>query len=129
MSMDEPEILDPQLLENLRSLQDPGDPDLAIEIISLFLSDSAARLERMRDAATRRDLLVIAELAHQMKGSAGALSAGRLLQISAELEHVARYSTPDAEAIALLITRLERRLDEVRVALGRLGFPPPASRL
>jgi HPt (histidine-containing phosphotransfer) domain-containing protein len=124
MSMDPqgPEVLDPQLLDTLRALQEPGDPDLAHELITLFLRDSGVRLARTRDAVSRGDLPAVAELAHQMKGSAGAVSASRLGDSSAALEQAARRGSPDAATLAALLERLLRDFDDVRAAFARLGF-------
>lgn len=122
MDPQEPEVLDPQLLETLRALQDPSDPDLAHELITLFLRDSAARLAAIREAAGRHDLAAIAELAHQLKGSAGALSASRLQDSASDLEQATRRGTPDATRLATLCGRLAEAFDEVRGALARLGF-------
>jgi HPt (histidine-containing phosphotransfer) domain-containing protein len=125
MSMDpqEPEVLDPQLLDILRELQDPDEPDLAHELITLFLRDSTSRVARMRDAAARGDLPAVAELAHQMKGSAGAVSAARLGECASALEQAVRYDTPDAARLADRVDRVIEAFDEVREALARLGFP------
>ncbi len=122
MDPQQPEVLDPQLLETLRALQDPTDPDLARELIMLFLRDSAARVAAIREAAGRHDLAGIAELAHQLKGSAGALSASRFQDSASDLELATRRGTPDAARLASLCARLIEAFDEVRAALARLGF-------
>jgi HPt (histidine-containing phosphotransfer) domain-containing protein len=125
MSMDpqEHEVLDPQLLETLRALQDPSDPDLAHELITLFLRDSAARVAAIREAAVTGDLSAIAELAHQLKGSAGALSASRFRETASDLEMATRHGRPDAHKLTSLCAGLAEAFDEVREALARLGFP------
>jgi two-component system sensor histidine kinase/response regulator len=125
MSMEpqEPEVLDPQLLENLRALQDPSDPDLALELITLFLRDSATRLTGIRAAIARRDLPAIADVAHQLKGSAGVLAATRFHDAASDLEQAARRGQPDAATLDDLLGRVSQAFDEVRDALARLGFP------
>jgi HPt (histidine-containing phosphotransfer) domain-containing protein len=125
MSMEpqEPEVLDPQLLETLRALQDPSDPDLANELITLFLRDSATRLTRIREVIAVGDLPAIAEIAHQLKGSAGVLAATRFHDAASDLEQAARHRHPDAATLADLLGRVTLAFDEVRDALARLGFP------
>jgi len=123
MDPQEHEVLDPQLLETLRALQDPSDPDLAHELITLFLRDSGARVAAIREAAAIGDLAGIAELAHQLKGSAGALSASRFRETASDLEMATRHGRPDAAKLASLCARLAEAFDEVRAALARLGFP------
>ena len=123
MDPQEHEVLDPQLLDNLRALQDPSDPDLAHELITLFIRDSAARLAAIREAAGRGDLAAVAELAHQLKGSAGALSATRFQDSASALELAARRGSADPATLAGLCTGIMEAFDEVRAALARLGFP------
>lgn len=123
MDPQEPEVLDPQLLDTLRELQDPDEPDLAQELITLFLRDSTIRVGRMRDAVARGDRSAVAELAHQMKGSAGAVSAARLGESASELEQAARSDDPDPGRLTDLFGRVADAFDEVREALARLGFP------
>jgi len=123
MDPQEHEVLDPQLLETLRALQDPSDPDLAHELITLFLRDSAARLAAIRAAVATGDLSAIAELAHQLKGSAGALSASRFRETASDLEMATRFGRPDATTLTSLCAGLAEAFDEVRAALARLGFP------
>jgi len=118
----EPEVLDPQLLETLRALQDPSDPDLAHELITLFLRDSAMRMAAIHAAAATGDLAAIAELAHQLKGSAGALSASRFRDSASDLEIATRHGRPDTATLARLCGRVADAFDEVRVALAGLGF-------
>jgi HPt (histidine-containing phosphotransfer) domain-containing protein len=116
------EVLDPQLLENLRALQDPGEPDLALELITLFLRDTDSRLTRLRAAITAGDRPAIAELAHQLKGSAGALSAGRLGETASSLEQSVRHGNPDAAALRDLFGNVCSAFADVRDALDQLGF-------
>lgn len=122
MDPQEPEVLDPQLLENLRALQDPDEPDLAHELITLFLRDSGVRLARMREAVARGDRADVAEIAHQIKGSAGSLGASRLHDSASTLEQTTRHGSPDGPTVHAMYDDVSRAFEDVREALARLGF-------
>ena len=109
--------VDPEVLEMLASLQEPGEPDLLIELVTLFLRDTPERLE---------DLLVrpldgnhVARVAHAVKGSAGNLGAMVLQECARALEEAAhRGEDTDAlaslgEAVRTEYVRVERYLQHV----------------
>jgi HPt (histidine-containing phosphotransfer) domain-containing protein len=123
-----PRVLDPEVLDNLRSLQDPGDGDFVTEIVLLFLSDTAMRLQTVRDSAARGDLLALAEVAHLLKGSAGLIGAEGMVEASLRLEQASRLgvrepaAAPDAAAVADMTGQLARAFDELRAAFVQLGI-------
>ena len=43
-----PPVLDPAVLESLRQLTPPGEPDVLKVVLQLFLDDVPARVERLR---------------------------------------------------------------------------------
>jgi two-component system, sensor histidine kinase and response regulator len=86
---DEPAI-DRTVLAGLRQLQEPGEPDSAVELIDLFLRDTPVKIESIRNAIARSDAPALQEPAHALKGSASNLGAHRLAQICAKLETLAR---------------------------------------
>jgi HPt (histidine-containing phosphotransfer) domain-containing protein len=117
-----PRVLDPEVLDNLRSLQDPGDGDFVTEIVLLFLSDTAMRLQTVRDSAARGDLLALAEVAHLLKGSAGLIGAEGMVEASLRLGVREPAAAPDAAAVADMTGQLARAFDELRAAFVQLGI-------
>jgi len=85
-----PPPLDPAVLQGLRELQDPGEPDPVTELVDLFIADASPRLERMKSALAGKDLTQLTSQAHSLKGSAGNLGARHLAGLCAELEKQSR---------------------------------------
>jgi len=77
------------LLAGLRELEEPGQPDAAVELIDLFLRDTPVKIQSMQSAIGRSDAPALKESAHSLKGSASNLGARRLARFCAELERLA----------------------------------------
>jgi HPt (histidine-containing phosphotransfer) domain-containing protein len=94
-----PPVLDPALLDSLRTLRFEGEADPLAEIIDLFLRDTPERIREASEAAARRDAAVLRAAAHTLKGSANNLGARRLGAAAGclEVEAVAgRWNRSDA---------------------------------
>jgi CheY-like chemotaxis protein len=109
--------VDPEVLEMLASLQEPGEPDLLIELLTLFLRDTPERLEQL--LARPIDASQVARVAHAVKGSAGNLGAMTLQEHASALEQAAQRGD-DSDALAALgetvraeYVRVERHLHQV----------------
>ncbi len=76
--------IEPEVLEMLESLQEPGEPDLIVEIVSIFLRDTPERLDGLRDRPL--DPAHTSRVAHAVKGSAGNLGASHLQALAERLE-------------------------------------------
>ncbi len=68
-------VLDPTVLENLREMGEPGEPDPVEELIELFLEDAPMRIEKMVEGLDKQDLEQARVAAHSLKGSARNLGA------------------------------------------------------
>jgi HPt (histidine-containing phosphotransfer) domain-containing protein len=84
------------------------DPELAAEIIDLFLLESGQQLADMRDALARRDYAQLRTLAHTIKGSLGSLHAARARARAQQLETAA--AEVDGEISGTLLQALEADL-------------------
>jgi CheY-like chemotaxis protein/HPt (histidine-containing phosphotransfer) domain-containing protein len=82
-------VLDPTLLDSLRTLRFDGEADPVTEIIDLFLRDTPSRLEEATAAFNRRDSVGVQAAAHTLKGSANNLGARRLGSAAGRLENQA----------------------------------------
>ena len=97
----DPDILDRTIIDGLKELREPGQPDPLRELINLFLRDSLPRLEKMRTTASSGDLHTLGAAAHTFKGSASNLGARHLATLCASLEKQAQAGD-SATAIATL---------------------------
>jgi len=86
---DSDRAIDRAVLDGLRDLQEPGEPDAAVELIDLFLRDTPLQIQGMQSAIARSDAAALKESAHGLKGSASNLGARRLARLCAELEKIA----------------------------------------
>ncbi|HEX2849420.1 MAG TPA: Hpt domain-containing protein, partial [Acidimicrobiales bacterium] len=110
-------VLDDAALDSLRSL----DPDgrLPDRLVDLFLSESASRVDQLREAAREGDTDRVRRLAHGFKGSAGYFGASRLLTVCRDLEIHAPDASPAelaaaAEEVAGCLSEAEAAINAVR---------------
>lgn len=112
-----PPPVDDEVLEMLASLQEPGEPDLLTELVTLFLRDTPVRL---RDLEQRPlDAMTTARVAHAVKGSAGNLGATHLQDLASTLEQAGRQGAaaealaPMADALCVEYARVAAYLETV----------------
>lgn len=99
-----------------------GQMDLLKEIADLFLEDYPRSLAMIHKAVETRDLKVIEQCAHSIKGSACNFGAPEVVFLSAELEQRARAS--DWNGIDALAATLSEALDHLRVQMEALRKLP-----
>jgi HPt (histidine-containing phosphotransfer) domain-containing protein len=118
--MTTPGSLDPAVLDRLRQLSAPGEPDVLAEVLAVFTADLPVRLARLRDALQAADAPAIQKLAHSVKGSAGNIGARSLFDISRRLDDASKAG--DLVAAAALVASLEaeyaRVAAEIQSMLG-----------
>ncbi len=69
------EIVSTEVIEELLSLSDDGDPELLLDLIQMFLDDAPDRIASIGTALQSKDFEGIERAAHSLKGSAGNLGA------------------------------------------------------
>jgi HPt (histidine-containing phosphotransfer) domain-containing protein len=88
--MADADVIDPQSIENLRSLN-PGDNDEFLrEIAGIFLEDTPLRIAELEESLQAADVTKFARAAHSIKGSSSNLGAMALRAAAEKLEHQAR---------------------------------------
>jgi CheY-like chemotaxis protein/HPt (histidine-containing phosphotransfer) domain-containing protein len=103
------EILDKSLLDGVRELRAPGEPDPLAELIDLFLSDTPPRIARILDTFKAGDVVELERAAHSLKGSSSNLGAKCLAAACTELVNVTRDGKlPEASLIARILSEFER---------------------
>ena len=78
------------LPETLQHLALTGDADLVAEIIAMFKTDTAHRMQVLREALSQFDGVRVKEQAHAIKGSAVQVGANSLAALCQRIELEAR---------------------------------------
>jgi HPt (histidine-containing phosphotransfer) domain-containing protein len=112
------DVLDGRILEQIRQLQRPGEPDLLRRVIDTFLDNADGMIETLRDEIAARDAEGVRRAAHALKSSAANVGAARLSAVFKEIE--ARGRVGDLGGIEELAARLETAYPETRGALERV---------
>ena len=113
--MDPGPVLDPAVLETLRRLTPPGEPDVLTEVLRIFLDEGPARVARLRNAWTARNIEEVHRSAHSLKGSAGNIGARRLHAVCSQLDEIG-----DLDAAAALVAALDAEFDKVVTEIRRI---------
>lgn len=108
-------ILNLGVLENLRQLQAPGEPDLVPQLIDLYLADVPVRLDTLRQALAHGDGARLAQTAHTLKGSSANMGASRVARVCLELERCGKAN--DMLSAAEWLAHLEQEIERVRQVL------------
>jgi len=111
----DPTALDPGALAPLRSMRRPGQPDLVVAVVNLFLERSAALFESLVTAAAANDMAVARRLAHSLKSNCMQIGAGGLALLFKRAEVAA--GEKDLAALSRLTTEIAPALAKVRERL------------
>ncbi len=112
-------VLDPVVVDQLRSLTQAGNPELLYKLQESFTRDTPVRLAALRSAVGAGDSDAVAFNVHTLKGSAANLGAEQIVATCQRLEGLA--GAPDAGELAPLLAELERNAAEASAELARLA--------
>jgi PAS domain S-box-containing protein len=113
------EVLDQNVLDELRKLEADGAPDLLADLIGLFQQETPPLLDSIRDAVATGNADKLRAAAHTLKGSSGSLGARGLAALCADLERVGRSGS--VAGAAALLAPLAAEYARVCVALAEVG--------
>jgi CheY-like chemotaxis protein len=108
-------VLDRAALENIRSLQRPGGPNLLDRVISRYMSDATRLVDQIQAAFEASDPSAMANAAHTLKSASGNLGASRPAEICKDVEFSARSG--DVAGAGLWIGPLKAALADAVDAL------------
>lgn len=111
-------VLDPSVINTLRQLTVPGEPDVLTEVLKLFLEEVPSRLTRLRIAWAAQNIEEVHRLAHSLKGSAGNIGAQRMFEICKQLDGIGRSS--DVAQAGPLVDALNVEFANVDAEIRRL---------
>lgn len=83
-------VLDPARIDYLSELQDEDSPGFVVQMIDLFLVESAQRVAQVRSGLQGGDLAAVLTAAHSLKGAAASIGAVALQARCAAIESAAR---------------------------------------
>lgn len=106
-------VLDRAVIESLRQLNQPGEPDVVQQVLTLFLADAQLRLADVSDAIDRADPAALERAAHTFKGAAASIGASRLQRCCRELETLGKDGT--VTGAARLFDALREEFERVKV--------------
>jgi len=111
-------VLDHEVIERLRQLATPSQPDVLTEVLRMFLQEVPRRLDRLRNAWAAGDIEEMYRAAHSLKGSTGNIGAQRLLAVCTQLDHMGRVG--DVANAAPLVEALGVEFNKVEAEIHRL---------
>jgi CheY-like chemotaxis protein len=100
------EILDRNVMDGLRQLQDQSYPNLINDLIDNFLKDATEKVEAIITAFRDRQSEDIVKLAHSLKGSSATLGGRQFSALCAEIEKKMLRNCP-LEDLETLFEKLE----------------------
>lgn len=116
--MASPSVLDASVIDALRQLTPPGEPDILAEVFKLFLEEVPPRMERMRNAAASGDIQEVHRSAHSLKGSAGNIGARAMYDVCRDIDE--RGKAGDLAGASALFGALGAEFDKVESEIHRL---------
>jgi HPt (histidine-containing phosphotransfer) domain-containing protein len=105
----------------LRQLQECGESALMEELLAIFQTDTAERLEVLVRAVETTDYATVRQEAHTIKGSALQVGANRVAEFCRQMELEARKARP--EYLVSLFHALLQSFDEVRGVIAARSGP------
>ena len=112
------EVINMEVVEELLSLSDEGDPELLIDLIQMYLQDGPQKLEEIRDGLAQKDYDRVERAAHSLKGSAGNLGAVLVQRDCEELQLASRQHSLDG--VRTGVSKLRSHYEEAQAALLRI---------
>jgi PAS domain S-box-containing protein len=112
-----PEVLDPQVLDQLRELDEQVGNDFLRDVVAEYLDGALSARESLAEAVAAEDVESIMSIAHRLKGSSGSIGAVTVSEICARIETRARNG--DIAAAGDLVRDLKDELRAVHTTLDR----------
>jgi CheY-like chemotaxis protein len=109
--------IDMAVLESLQEIQVPGEPNLLLELIDMFVKETPIKLDNLRNELQKKDFDLVRRIAHNLKGSSGSLGANPMMKVCGEIEQ--RCKNKAFEGIEVLLVQLEMEFMRAEYALLR----------
>lgn len=116
--MGNPEVLDPEVINSLRQLSSPGEPDVLSQVLLLFLDEVPRRMARLNAACQEGNATELQRVAHSLKGSAGNVGARRVFDLCRQIDE--RGHAGDVDGARPLLTSLAEEYANVEAEIRTL---------
>ena len=115
---DEGPMIDRRTVDELREIDEPGQPSLLSSLLNDYLTETPAAIQDIRRFADRREAAHLAQRAHKLAGVSASLGACGVTEVCVQIErHIA---AGDLTGLAAMIDQLERRFALTRTEFQRL---------
>jgi HPt (histidine-containing phosphotransfer) domain-containing protein len=115
------QALDRKVLETLRSLSQPKNPNVFNRILSAYLRDTTERLMLIQAGVRSGDWVRVEEAAHALKGSSITIGAQRIADAAMAMMALAAH--PDPEKAGPILEQLLNEFAHVQSELEPLMTP------
>ena len=112
---------DPEIVASLKAIAAEGKPGFLESLVMIFLKDTSAGLDQIREALRTRDARTCERAAHALKGSCGNVGAMRLSGLMEELLRRIRSGELEKAAETAAAARIEFETVGQRLR-GELGL-------
>lgn len=117
--MPETPIIDPDAIENLRSLNPDDNDEFLREIVGIFLEDTPKRLSELEECLAKQDVRSFTRAAHSIKGSSANVGAAYLRSAAERLEH--KSNAEGLSDVTAQISEVRERFAEAKTELERIA--------
>jgi two-component system, sensor histidine kinase and response regulator len=112
------EALDPAVIQTLRQLSVPGEPDVLREVLTLFLDEVPRRIARLNAACQDGNAIELQRGAHSLKGSSGNIGARRMFDLCRQVDE--RGHAGDFKGARHLLASLAEEYHRVEAEIRQL---------
>ena len=112
------EVINMEVVDELLSLCDDGDPELLVDLIQMYLEDGPRKLNEIVEGLATQDYDRVERAAHSLKGSAGNLGAILVQEDCEQLQLSSRQHQLDS--VRESVTSLQAHFGDAEAALQGL---------
>ncbi|WP_456404627.1 two-component regulator propeller domain-containing protein [Thiolapillus sp.] len=119
------DMLDDSMLQEIRQMQQPGQPDLVRRIVDIYLQESPKYIAALCEAVAAGDYDALQRSAHTLKSSSAHIGARTVSRLAAELEACGRNQ--EGEPVERLLAQLRQKYQDLEKLLRMKILQPSAS--
>ena len=113
-------VLDEEAVSTARNLPGKEGPSLLTELVRLYLSDEAERLERLQQLIAGRAGGKLGDEVHSFAGNAASFGGTQVQRVALQLERAARAE--DWQGVAVTWAQLEQACAHLRIEVAKRGL-------